>query len=156
MSKKKYPKPKMPKGKSNNQGQAASYERDGIAQGRITWGRKIVAALQPFGTGDQGAWFTHAALLRRVKDHHQDTPQDLTHELYGLVKTGHIERAIRPDQVQDKQVSRTEYIYRRTAKAYRPKEVKGMNAPIAAMDRARQIQLDNPRLPKWFRDMMTC
>lgn len=131
---------------------------DGITQLRRAWPEKVIAALHPFGTEKQGLWFTHGGIYKRLQEREglrpDEMPQNLNQVLYGLVRSGHLERAIKPDKMRATYQTQQEYIYRRTAKAFEPKTIKGMNAPADDLERGRQIQLDSPRLPKWFRDMM--
>jgi len=134
-----------------------SVERDGITQVRRAWPEKVMSALQPFGTEKQGLWFTHASLYRRVKDHcsPEAMPNNLRQVLYDLVKSGHLERALKPDHIKAAYQSQREYIYRVTGKPFTVKPLSGLNAPGHDVQRAYQLKLDHPRLPKWFRDMMT-
>lgn len=121
---------------------------DGIAQQRQSWARKTIEALTPIGTEKAGLWFTHKAIKDRLKNRGYGVPENLGQVLYGLVKSGHLERSMKPNHMKGKQVYRNEFIYRHTGKPYREKKSMGKVA------RGNQIRLDHPRLAKWFRDMM--
>ena len=123
-------------------------ERGGITQGRQSWAGKTIDCLLPVGTEKQGLWFTHKAIKDRLKNRGYGVPENLGQVLYGLVKSGHLERSMKPNHMKGKQVYRNEFIYRRTGKPYREKKSMGKVAL------GNQIRLDHPRLAKWFRDMM--
>ena len=149
MSKKKYPKPKLPKGRAGRD------TRDGISDRRIAWGEKVAAALQPRGTEKEGLWFTHASVRARMMDQgFSNVPERLSIVLRGLVKSGYLERALRT--VKGGRNLKPEYIYRRTSKTFKAKIMgEGMKGnPSRTMQKAFQLRLDHARLPKWFRDMM--
>lgn len=122
-------------------------ERDGIKQVRKAWPEKVMAIMQPCGTEKAGLWFTHRAIQKRLQDHGAGVPDNLGQVLYALVKSGHIERAIKPERIKARHAPRQEYIYRITGKAFKP------GNPI--MQRGFDIWVKYPRFPKWLRDMMT-
>lgn len=140
------------KNKKQNQ-KTGSDERDGITKGRRAWPEKVVSALHPFGTEKAGLWFTHGGIYKRLQEREGlrpcEMPQNLNQVLYGLVRSGHLERALKPDKLRAAYQVQQEFIYRRTSK---PFTVKVFREDI---EQGRQIYLDSPRLPKWFRDMMT-
>lgn len=123
-------------------------ERGGITQGRQSWAGKVIITLQPIGTEKAGLWFTHKAIMKRLQDQGRGKPDNLAQVLYYLVKSGHLERAAKPDKIKDQFTARPEYIYRRTAKPYQEKPA------MKATGRGFQLRLEHARLPKWFRDMM--
>lgn len=130
-------------------------ERGGAKAGRMSWQGKIAHSLQACGTENRGLWFTHKGVIRRLQEHgHENVPESLTQFLRDLVLSGHIERAIKPDKGEYR--PRKEFIYRRTAKAFKPSVMgQGMNAVNPEdIQKAWQRRLDHKRLPKWFRDMM--
>lgn len=142
--------------KTKTKNQSLNSERDGNNEGRSPWSEKIVSALRPFGTEKAGLWFTHASLYRRVKDHcsPEAMPDNLRQVLYDLVKSGHLERAVKPDKFKAAYQPQQEYIYRLTGKPFTVKIVQALNAPADDVQRAYQLSLDHPALPKWFRTMM--
>lgn len=123
-------------------------ERGGITQGRQSWAGKVVNTLQPVGTEKAGLWFTHKAIMKRLQDQGRGKPNNLGQVLYDLVKSGHLERAAKPDKIKDQFTARPEYIYRRTVKPFREKEF------LQDAARGFALRLEHARLPKWFRDMM--
>lgn len=127
--------------------QSLIIERDGITQDRIAWPEKVIMALQPCGTEKAGLWFTHRAIQKRLQDHAGGCPDNLAQVLYTLVKSGHIERAIKPEKIKAQYAPRHEYIYRRTGKAFKP------GKPV--MQQGFDVWVKYKRFPKWLRDMMT-
>ncbi len=121
-----------------------------MTQDRKAWPEKIAQALQPVGTEKQGQWFTHAAIVRRIVARYGTAPKNVAQVLYDLVKSGHVHRAAKPQKLRDAHSQKPEYIYRRTGKAFKPKELLGG----AAFQRGLERKRDYSGLPKWFRDMM--
>jgi len=140
--------------KIKNKNQSLNSERDGSTQVRSIWSEKIVSVLKPCGTEKPGLWFTHARIKRRVMDHYGALPDNIAQILYGLVKDGYLERASKPDNIVDQFAIRKGYIYRLTSKPFTVKRPHGMNAPLQDIEKGFQVWLDNPKMPKWFRDMM--
>lgn len=136
------------KNKKNISGSLGSSERGGEIQRRQSWPEKIALALNPIGTEKRALWFTHSGIEKRLQDQGQAVPDKLFQYLLILIKSGHIERAAKPLQMKAKYNQGPEYIYRRTAKPFKPaKRLKGIEI-------GEKIYRENPRLAKWFRDMM--
>ena len=133
--------------KDKTKNQSRIIERDGITQDRIAWPEKVIMSLQPCGTEKAGLWFTHRAIQKRLQDHAGGCPDNLAQVLYALVKSGHIERAVKPKSIAPKHGPRIEYIYRRTGKAFKP------GKPV--MQKGFDVWVKYKRFPKWLRDMMT-
>lgn len=142
--------------KPKNKNQSLILKRDGKTQVRTTWAEKVIESLKPVGTERQGLWFTHASLYKRLQDYcsPEAMPDNLRQVLYDLVKSGHLERAVKPDKLKAAYQIQQEYIYRLTGKPFKVKPLIGMNAPADDLQKAYQVKLDHPALPKWFRDMM--
>jgi hypothetical protein len=71
-----------------------------------------------------------------------------------LVKLGVVERALKPGTMKARFHMHDEYLYRLTGRAFKPKLGHPEQSERERLDRGRRLQLDHPRLPKWFRDMM--
>lgn len=114
-----------------------------------SWAEKVAEAMQPFGTEQKRFWFTSKGVENRMVYQGLGKPQGtLEQYLFLLVKSGHVERAEKPQKMKDKQVRQKEYLYRRTEKPLIPaKRIKGGQI-------GEKIYRDNPKLAKWFRDMM--
>lgn len=138
----------------NENHNSGSDERDGLTQGRIAWPEKITLVLGDCGT--EKRWMTHNAIQKRLQETgYTGAPKSLATALRVLVKSGHVERALKPDHMQND--FHREYIYRRTAKPFKAKIMgaRFRNGTKADdLQRAFQLRMDHPRLPKWFRDMM--
>ena len=147
------------KDNKSRSGSLGSSERGGGTQRRQSWAGKVVYALDRCGTDTRKPfashashsslkcnrpWFTNKAIQKQLQDYAGGLPENLSHVLYGLIKSGHIERAYRPGHTRGKK----NYIYRRTGKAFREKQIMG------EVEKALMIKFENPKLAKWFREMM--
>lgn len=131
-----------------------------------TWKERVMTSVT--GRNDRGAflWYSHdkiCALISEaegvnVKAYYATISPFLT----ALVKSGHLERALKPRQLSKKVYSdgMTEYLYRATGKPFArgiPSLSSGKNAHTSAAYRSSQgheLWRLYPTLPKWFRRMM--
>lgn len=134
----------------------------------LTWKQRILAATS--GRNDRGAflWYSHHLIKEKVfeaegleKD--QIYKSGLSPYLYALVKSGHLERAIKPPELtrKIKYDGRPEYFYRQTGKPYSPdyarlKSSRNEHNPQATNNAVlgHELWRLHRRLPKWFRRMM--
>ncbi len=120
------------------------------------WKEKIVGVLA--GRDMKRLWFTHGMIRNGVLDeypNHRRIPSSISVYLTNLIRTGHVERAIKPHHMfTDGRITQREYLYRWTGKAYDDKPYYGPFVNSDTLIQGRDIFLDNRTLPKWFRSMM--
>lgn len=132
-----------------------------------TWKERIMATVT--GRNDRGAflWYSHDKIRGLIAeaegfDIKRHYKSGISPYLTALVKSGHLERAVKPRQLSNKvqDDGRPEYLYRATGKAYArgmPHLSSSKNAHTNAYDRSSQgheLWRLYPSLPKWFRRMM--
>jgi len=124
-----------------------------------TWKELILAAMT--GRNNRGIplWYDHAGIYRRLSEAHGEEAtrayRSLSAYLLALVKSGHLERAIKPRHLSTKVQydGKPEYLYRVTGKPFTRgglQECDNTRKAILAHDLWRMY----PRLPKWYRRMM--
>lgn len=129
-----------------------------------TWKERIVAVMT--GRNDRGValWYTHKKIMNLVYAHFDVSKEyrSLTPYLSALVKSGHLERTMKPPELSEKvsYTTQVEYLYRRTEKPYERKypslkssKNKYSEAQIRGVQ-AHELWRMYPTLPKWYRAMM--
>lgn len=166
MPKKKIKKPKTRKEKFANVWKKPEFKnddlkteratRDGLTKDRVALPEMMIDCLEGIGTENRGLWFNQSSLIKRIKVHPDYKGLELDKlfsvSIQGLIKSGHVERALNPKKGLCK------YIYRRTDKPYKAKVFgKGMRQPQVKkenMQKGFDLYHKYKDFPKWFRDMM--
>lgn len=134
----------------------------------LTWKERIM--LTTTGRNDKGGflWYSHDMICRLISEAEgvqvHSVYRSLSCYLQGLVKSGHLERAIKPRHLSRKVQydGKPEYLYRQTGKAFtrqddqRLKSGKNASNPKATQNAVLSHELwrIHRGLPKWFRRMM--
>lgn len=133
----------------------------------LTWKERVMAATSGRNVRGTFLWYSHDRICQaigeaegiRVKDFYRSVSAYLN----GLVKSGHMERAVKPSGLREGVrglSSIPEYLYRQTGKPFTrktPSLSSSKNRHTNAQERAVQaheLWRLHRRLPKWFRDMM--
>ena len=133
----------------------------------LTWKERVMAATT--GRNSRGAflWYSHDKICcligeaegLRVKDFYRS----ISAYLNDLVKSGHLERAVKPRHLSNKvrYDGKEEYLYRQTGKAYKrgnPGLISPKNQHSPVIERnallSHELWRLHRTLPKWFRRMM--
>ena len=131
-----------------------------------TWKERIMAATT--GRNSRGAflWYSHDKISSLISEQEgfnvKEIYRSLSSYLQGLVKSGHLERAVKPRELSRKVQfdGRPEYLYRQTGKPYErgmPRLSSSKNAHTDAAYKSSQgheLWRLYPKLPLWFRRMM--
>lgn len=132
----------------------------------LTWKQRILLATS--GRNDRGAflWYSHDLILKTINEAEgcqvKQVYRSLSVYLSQLVKSGHMQRAIKPPELSKKihQTKIPEYLYRRTGKDYNPDYARlrsSKNEHTNASTNAglgHELWRIHRNLPKWFRRMM--
>lgn len=163
MPKKKIKKPKTRKEKFANEWKKPEFKnqvlkadkttRDGLTKDRVALPQMMIDCLQGIGTEKRGLWYNQRSLIEKIKMHPDYKGLELgklfSVSIQGLIKSGHIERALNPKKGLCK------YIYRRTDKPFQAKilgeKVIGGKEKI---QKGFDLYHKHKDFPKWFRDMM--
>lgn len=132
----------------------------------LTWKQRIMLATTGRNSRGVFLWYSHDLILKIVSEQEginvRDTYRSLSCYLHGLVKSGHLERALKPRElslkVQDD--GRPEYLYRQTGKPYLRgipvlKSCKNKHSVfVQRSTQGHELWRLHRKLPKWFRLMM--
>ena len=133
----------------------------------LTWKQRVMAATT--GRNSRGAflWYSHDKICTLISEAEgirvKDFYRSLSSYINGLVKSGHLERAIKPRELSKKVQydGKPEYLYRQTGKPYTrgmPSLSSGKNAHTDAAtisSQGHELWRLHRTLPLWFRRMMT-
>lgn len=129
-----------------------------------TWKEKIVAVLTGQNSRGKPLWYSHKKIMQLVSDAEgydiSVKYRSLSNYLLELVKSGHLERTIKPAHLSDKVQPNKEYLYRRTAKPYNREYMSLQSSKNNLTDahirgqEAFELWRKHRTLPKWFRRMM--
>lgn len=125
-----------------------------------TWKERIMFVFT--GREKKGIWFSHKKIIEHLDCTNRNKPLSVTMYLLQLIRTGHLERAVKPAELRENDLYRpqVEYLYRWTGLKYvRPDnftKIGGINSRVDpdAMRLGAEIWNNHPHLPKWFRDIM--
>ena len=132
-----------------------------------TWKQRVMAAAS--GRNNRGAflWYSHDKICSIIGDEEgmrvKDFYRSISAYLNGLVKSGHLERAIKPRNLSRKVQydGKPEYLYRQTGKVFKRgvpvmSSSKNIHTDAARLSsQAHELWRLHRALPKWFRRMMT-
>jgi hypothetical protein len=119
---------------------------------------RIIEFMRPNGTDNKIKWFTHKLIVDDVNNYFGSKRKSISDRLLGLIISGHVERALKPDELKKGSNGKKEYIYRWTGKEYIPPDRKTLktyhknHADNIAI--GKHLYSHYPHLPKWFRLMM--
>lgn len=131
-----------------------------------TWKERIMEAIGGRNTRGAFLWYSHDKILDAIdKNEGINTRaiyRSLTCYLQGLVKSGHVERAVKPKELSRKVQydHKQEYLYRKTGKPFTRglptlKSCKNeLSGSYIKAQLSHELWRIHRRLPKWFRDMM--
>lgn len=133
----------------------------------LTWKERVMAATT--GRNDRGAflWYSHDKILKLIGEQEgvdvRRVYRSLSSYLSSLVKSGHLERAMKPKHLSRKlhYDPKGEYLYRQTGKPYKRGELGFMKCPKNQHSMIRhnavlshELWRLHRNLPKWYRRMM--
>jgi hypothetical protein len=133
----------------------------------LTWKQRVMAATT--GRNSRGAflWYSHDKICSLVSEQEGIDPhsiyRSLSAYLSGLVKSGHLERALKPPKLRQGirgLSSIPEYVYRQTGKPFARgvpvlSSSKNLHTEAARLSiQGHELWRLHRSLPKWFRRMM--
>lgn len=129
-----------------------------------TWKEKIVAVLSGQNVRGKPLWYSHKKIMQLVSENEgydiSTKYRSLSNYLLELVKSGHLERALKPPHLSSKVHPDKEYLYRRTSKPYTREYMSLQSSKNNFTDahirgqEAFELWRKHKTLPKWFRRMM--
>jgi hypothetical protein len=144
----------MGRDQAGNDGRKGLWDDGGYRREELE--AKLIECMQRDGTEKAGLWFTHRGIYNRMVRKGvckaRTVPSNLNVVITRLVRSGHIERALKPSRMGVTTLRR--FVYRRTSKAYKPKQYHFGNCHPSIVHKGRQLSLDHPKFPKWLRDML--
>ena len=133
---------------------------DGLTEyRRVTLADQVIKVMERNGTGERMLWFTHRAIYNRMVENGINNADGvrltLAHVIFNLVRLGYVQRALKtPKMGKQKYRVLSSYVYRRTSKPYKPSVKTFPNRSRSVVDKGLELYLNNPKFPKWFRDML--